>query len=123
MPPALDIAARNETAGLLASLQGLRRKVKLLSVFYGVGIVVAAAVGLLLAVVLIDYAIPLPAQARIVLNLAALGVIGYALVRWVVKPAIARLTLNDLAGQIENTFPQFDDSLRSTVNFMGSEVP
>ena len=89
MPPAMDIAARNESAGLLASLQGLRRKVKLLSVFYGLGIVVAAAVGLLLAVVLIDYEIPLPAQARIVLNLAALGVVGYALVRWVIKPAIA----------------------------------
>lgn len=120
MPPAMDIAG---TANLLESLRNLRRRVKLLSVLYGVGVVLAAAVGLVLAVVGLDYLLGLPAEARAVVNLLTLGVLGYVLYRHVVRPALARLTLNDLAGQIENTFPQFDDSLRSTVNFMGTDVP
>ena len=120
MPPTMDISG---TADLLASLRSLRRRVKLLTVARGVGIVLAAAAGLVLAVVLLDYLLKLPKEARLTVNLLTLGVLGYALWAYVVRPALARLSLNDLAGRIEDTFPQFDDSLRSTVNFMASDVP
>jgi hypothetical protein len=120
MPPTMDIAG---TANLLASLRSLRRRVKLLTVAQGAGIVLAAAAGLVLAVVLLDYLLKLPTGARVAVNLLTLGVLGYVLWAYVVRPALARLTLNDLAGRVESTFPQFDDSLRSTVNFMGSDVP
>jgi len=126
MPPTMDYAATG--ANLLESLRNLRRRVKLLSVAYGAGIVLASAVGLVLAVVLLDYLLQLPAGPRIAVNLAALAVLGYAAWICVVRPALARITLSDLAGRIENTFPQFDDTLRSTVIFTqqkdvpGSEV-
>ena len=88
-----------------------------------VAVVVAAAVGLLLAVVFLDWLLALPRTLRVLVNLAAIGTFGYALYRWVVRPALARMTLSDLAGRLENVFPQFDDSLRSTVNFMAGGVP
>src|SRR5215218_2698193 len=99
MPPAIDITAG--TSGLLESLRTLRRKVKLLTVLYGVGIVLACAVALLLAVVLLDFALRLPTEARVVVNLVAVLALGFALWRWVAAPALRRLTLHDLAGTIE----------------------
>ncbi|QOV89945.1 DUF4175 family protein [Humisphaera borealis] len=126
MPPTMDYAATGAT--LLDSLRNLRRRVKLLTVAYGAGIVLASAVGLILAVVLLDYILQLPAGPRAAVNLAALAVLGYAAWVRLVRPALASITLSDLAGRIENTFPQFDDTLRSTVVFTeakdvpGSEV-
>ena len=70
---------------LLDHLQGVRRKVRVLSILFGVGIVVAAAAGLLLATVLLDYMLNLPAIPRVIVILAALIVhevavdVGFAL--------------------------------------------
>ncbi len=38
-------------------------------------------------------------------------------------PLSSRLSLSDVAGHLENTFPQFDDRLRSGVTFVLSDVP
>src|SRR4051812_40436332 len=108
---------------LIESLHNVRRRVKVLGVLYGAGIVAAAAVGLLMAVVLLDWMLGLPRPFRVVVNVAALGVLGWALWHFVVRPALRRLTLSDLAGRLEDRFPQFDDSLRSTVNFMAGGIP
>ena len=54
MPPTL----------LIDSLNGLRRRVKFLSVLFGVGILLASAVGILLATVLLDYVLKLPVVPR-----------------------------------------------------------
>ena len=108
---------------LMQSLEALRRKVKLLGVAYGVGLLFASAVALLLGAVLLDYMLNLPAVPRLVIILAALGTIGYVLVRYVLRPATSRLTIGDVAGKLETTFPQFDDRLRSTVNFMRGGNP
>ena len=107
MPPAM----------LINALEAVRRRVKLLGVLYGVGIAVAAAVGLLLFTILFDYLFNLPAWPRVVLALAALGAVGYVIARWVWTPARSKLSLSDVAGRLEAAFPQFDDRLRSTVNF------
>ncbi|HEV2296422.1 MAG TPA: DUF4175 family protein [Tepidisphaeraceae bacterium] len=106
---------------LMQSLEALRRKVKLLGVAYGVGLLLASAVALFLAAVLLDYMLNLPAVPRLVITLAALGTVGYVLVRYVLRPAMSRLSIGDVAGKLETTFPQFDDRLRSTVNFLRGE--
>jgi len=114
---------------LINSLNDLRRRVKLLSVLFGVGILLAAAVGLILATVVVDYMLKLPVVPRLLVVLIALAAIGYLAFRWIARPVMARLSLNDVAGHLESVFPQFDDRLRSTVNFVqqseaipGSEV-
>src|SRR4051812_19314983 len=121
MPPTMDYTGR--ATGLLESLQDIRRRVKVFGVAYGVGVVVACAVVLVLAAVLIDWALALPRPLRLLVNLGAVVTLGYALLRYVVRPALSRLSLTDLAGRLENVFPQFDDSLRSTVNFVAHDVP
>lgn len=108
---------------LINSLEGIRRKVRLLSVAYGVGIVLASVVGLLIAIILLDYLLNLHAAPRILLTLASVGALGYVTFQWVIRPLLSRLTLNDVAGRLETAFPQFDDRLRSTVDFLGKEIP
>src|ERR1700722_3290573 len=108
---------------LIDSLNGIRRRVRVLSVLYGIGIVVAAAIGLFIAVALIDYLLDLPAIPRIVVILGALVGLGYLLTHWVVKPALTKLGLSEVAGLIEHVFPDFNDRLRSTVDFITKGTP
>src|SRR2546421_9125607 len=106
---------------LLDSLKSVRRKVKALSVTFGMALWVAAAIGLLLLVLLIDYALGLDKGPRLLLILGALVALGYVFYQWVIVPARSKLGVGDLAGRIEHTFPQFDDRLRSTVDFVQQE--
>src|SRR5688572_28418471 len=116
MPPTL----------LIDALQGVRRRVRFFSVAYGVGVVLAAAIGVLLAIVLLDFLLHFSRMPRGVLLLTALVGIGYAAYRWIIKPARARLGISDIAGRVESVYPQFEDRLRSTVAFVqdtGHEIP
>ncbi len=108
---------------LINALQGVRRKVKFLSIAFGIGLVVASFIAALLCVVVMDWALNLPAVPRFIVILAVLGWVAYAIWHWVIKPALARLTLSDVAGRLEHAFPQFDDRLRSTVDFSDEHVP
>ena len=111
---------------LIEALSDIRRKVKLFSVAFGAGIVLTAAAALLLATVLLDWLLNLPTPLRVVIVLGAVGVFAYALFTWVLRPLWARLTISDVAGRLEHAFPQFDDRLRSTVDFVrdgGAYVP
>ena len=109
---------------LIESLESVRRRVRVLAAAYGVGLVVAVAIGLLLFAVCADWLLNLPALPRTVLVLAGLATIGYGVWRWLVVPMVAKLSLNDVAGRVEQAYPQFQDRLRSTVDILlGREVP
>src|SRR3954447_5590173 len=108
---------------LIQSLEGLRRRGKVLSVAFGIGVVIAAAVGALLAIILLDYVLNLPAGPRVAILICAVAALAYVLWRWVLSPLMTRLSVRDVAGHIEQRFPQFDDRLRSTVDFLRGEVP
>src|SRR4051812_45731401 len=122
----ISSASPRDTQGkpaLLDSLSSIRRKVRVLSVMYGIGIVLASAVGLILTAVLLDYLLNLPVVPRLMFLLAAFAGIVYLLWNYVARPISARLSLGDVAGRLENAFPQFDDRLRSTVDFVRSDLP
>jgi hypothetical protein len=108
---------------LISSLEGVRRRVRALSVLYGLGILVAAAVALLLVVVGLDYLLNLPAGPRVATIIIAIGALLYVGFRWVFSPLLARLNIRDVAGRLESAFPQFNDRLRSTVDFVSGKVP
>ena len=111
---------------LIEALQDIRRRVKLFSVAYGAGIAVAAATGLLLATVLLDWMLNLPTPLRVVIVLIAAAELGHVLWKHILRPLWSRLTIGDVAGRLEHAFPQFDDRLRSTVDFVrdgGAYVP
>src|SRR6478672_2890520 len=100
---------------LIHSLQGVRRKVKLLAVAYGAGIAIAVAVVGLLAATVLDYLLNLPSVPRFIVALLVLAALAHALWWYVIRPAMKRISLSDIAGKLESAFPQFDDRLRSTV--------
>jgi hypothetical protein len=108
---------------LLGTLESFRRRVRILALAAGVGITLAAAVGLLVLTVLLDYALNLPAVPRLIVIAAALVACGYALFQYVVHPLLARLSISDIAGKLESAFPQFDDRLRSTVAILTGGIP
>src|SRR5687768_7925587 len=100
--PSLDVGERvMPPTILLDSLKSVRRRVRTLSLMYGVGVLLAAAVGLLLATVLVDYLLNLPAIPRLVVILLSACALGYVLVRWIVRPMMAQLSLSDVAGRLE----------------------
>ncbi len=108
---------------LLDSLQAIRRRVRGITLIFGAGVCVATAVGLLLLTVFIDWALVLPAVGRATLLAgAAIGVCA-AVRHWIVLPARSGLSISDIAGRLEHTFPAFDDRLRSTVDFLRPEIP
>jgi hypothetical protein len=104
---------------LFQSLHEVRRRIKLLSVAFGIGIVVASAVAVIVTTIFLDWLFDLPAVPRLIFMAASLFGIGWAVTRWIVQPALSRLSLSDMAGRLENAFPVFSDRLRSTVNFVG----
>lgn len=109
---------------LLESLTAFRRRVRLMTLVAGVGYVLAALIAVTLAIVLVDYLLNLQSAARLVALLGIAGATGWVLSRYVVRPLSAKLSLTDIAGRLEEAFPQFDDRLRSTVNFVGGgEIP
>jgi HAMP domain-containing protein/uncharacterized protein YwqG len=103
---------------LIELLESVRRRVRVLGVLFGIGLVASAAVALLLFTAFADYLLNLPAIPRLGLIFAAIAGIGFSLWRWVIQPILARLTLNDVAGRVEKTFPQYQDRLRSTVDIL-----
>jgi len=108
---------------LLSTLASFRRRIKLLSVTFGLGITVAALIALLLATILLDYTLNLPPIPRLILIVVSLAGVGSAFFTYIIQPAVSRLTLSDIAGHLESAFPQFDDRLRSTVAILGGNVP
>ena len=103
---------------LLQSLDAVRRRARALSVGYGIGITLAGAVGLLVAVIGLDYLLNLPAVPRVMLMFVALGGVAYLTWRYVTVTARTHLSRSDVAGRLERAFPQFEDRLRSTVQFV-----
>ncbi len=108
---------------LIDSLHGIRRRVRVLTFLRGAGIVVAWAAGLMFLAALLDYLLRLPVAPRMVVVVAAAAGVGYAAWRWLVRPALAKLSISDVAGHLEESFPQFDDRLRSSVVFASGDVP
>lgn len=121
MPPTASYDASH--SALLDALASLRRKAKALGAIRGLGLMLATGTGCFLAIVLLDYLLDMPAGPRLVLCLAALATVGYVAWTRVVLPLASRLTLGDVAGRVETVFPQFDDRLRSTVDFITGEIP
>ncbi len=106
---------------LIASLEALRKRAKWLSVFYGLGLLILGACGLVVLGALVDFLLRLPGIPRLIGLIIAIGVAAYVFWRFVYRPARSRLTLQDVAGRVEETFPQFNDRLRSSVQFLSEK--
>lgn len=103
---------------LLSRLAALRRRVRLLEGWQGICAFLTAIIGAVVVAGLLDWAVQLPSFPRGVL-LAAI-VAGSALVgyRYLFMPLRAPADDLTLALRIEEEFPELNDSLASTVQFL-----
>jgi hypothetical protein len=108
---------------ILQSLRNVRRRVRFLTLALGSSVVGVAAILLLVLASLIDFLFNLAAPARIALIVAALAALLSLLVRFVLRPLLNAPALTDVAARLEAVFPQFDDRLRSALDFVGGKVP
>ena len=90
---------------------------------YGLCAVMAGGIVAFLAIVTFDRFLWLPAALRIfVAWLFFAGLVG-SVWHWIVKPLRAPLTIEAIAGRLEQHFGHFDDRLTSTVDFLQHDAP
>jgi len=96
----------------------MRRTVRVRLMLYGLCSVLAGGVASFLAVVTVDWLLWLPPALRLLG--AGLFLVGFAAaaLHWVVKPARARLGIEQIAGRLERRFIPLRECLSSAVNFV-----
>src|SRR4051812_22778712 len=110
---------------LLRRLAVLRTKTRLLEGWRGVCAVVALVVGAVVAAGLLDWYLQLPSLLRAALLVGTLGGAGYLFYRYLLLPLVAPCDDLTLALRVEDKFPELNDSLASTVQFLrhGGDSP
>ena len=100
-------------------LAELRAKVRQLLWVYGLSWLIAVLLGALLIVGCVDWLLHLDdAGVRLILGIAILGGVGYVAYKRLITPLKVPLSDIDLALRIERRFPNFRDSLVSTIQFL-----
>jgi hypothetical protein len=107
-----------ETRQLQSRIATLRRQVRRLLAFYGLGWVVGLTVPLVILAGLGDWMIHLDAGVRLTLLIALAGFAGWLFYRYTLLPLIVRFGDLDIALRIEERWPGLNDRLASTVQFL-----
>ncbi len=107
---------------LLERLDGIRRRVTLLGVARGLGLVIATAAALFLFGAIADWLLRLPGWPRLIGLAGSAVLLAWLAYRHIWLPLSSPPSLDDVAGRAEEHFDVFDDRLRSAVSFMGPDA-
>ena len=102
-------------------LASVRRRSRFFVTVRGVGALTAVVVGAAAIIGLTDYAIHLPSLVRAYGLVTILGAAAWVGYRWLVVPFWRRSDDLSLAIQIEDAYPELNDALASTVQFLEQE--
>ncbi len=102
-------------------LASVRRRWRFLVTMRGLTALVAVLVGAATLLGLVDWAVHLPSLVRAYGLVATLGAAGYIAYRWLIVPYWRRCDDLSLAIQIEDAYPEINDALASTVQFLESD--
>ncbi len=102
-------------------LASVRRRWRFMVVVRGVSAIAALVVGAAALVGLTDWLVHLPSLVRAYCLVSILGAAGYVAFRWLVVPFWKRCDDLSLAIQIEDAYPELNDALASTVQFLEDE--
>jgi len=107
------------THPLELKLARLRRRVRRWMLVYGLGRLIAVAVGTVVVLGLIDYLLRFDDRGiRIMLTGGLLAVVAWACHRWLYRPATAQVGTLELAQRLGRRFPELGDDLASAVEFL-----
>ncbi len=108
---------REGYAELQARILAARRVWKRSLFWTGVAIVLTGVIALFVGEAIVDWLMPLPSPIRIALLTIGVGVTGYLLYKYLVRPLRASLTLRDVALNVERNHPDLEDRLVSAIEF------
>ncbi len=103
---------------LLSRLAGLRRRVRLLEAWQGICAFLTVLVGAVVVACLLDWTVPIPSFPRGVVLAAIVAGAAMVAYRFLFTPLRAPADDLTLALRIEEEFPELNDSLASTVQFL-----
>jgi len=103
---------------LLAQLRGMRRRIRTLFALDGIGRLMAAVPPAILAAILLDYLIKFPPLFRMAMLLGIIALAAIVVVRHLWRPMRTVFGAGDVAIELEGRFPELDDRLATTVNFL-----
>ena len=112
---------REGYAELQARILAARRVWKRSLFWTGFAIVLTGVVALVAGEAIVDWLMPLPSPVRIALLTIGVGVTGYLLYTYLVRPLRASLTLRDIALNVERNHPDLEDRLVSAIEFGARE--
>lgn len=114
---------RSSAAPLMATLGSVKRKARWMGFILGAGQSLGLLVALIFCALFLDYFLHFPRALRVLILAGGAGFWVFKFWKWVLLPVASKFTVNDLAGHLETVFPEFDDRLRSTVDFVGGTTP
>lgn len=105
---------------LQSKLDLLRRQVRRLVAFYGIGWTIAAVLIVVVVMGLLDYFLHFDDRGlRVMATAAAAGAFAWTGYRRLIRPLCVRLSDVDLARRVQRRFPELGDRLASAVEFLG----
>ena len=111
------MARRDGYSQLQEKLFEARRVWKRTLLWTGCAIVLVGLIAILAGEAVVDLLMPLPSGIRAVLLIGTAGAVGYTLYRYVVQPIRTKLTLRDVALNVERQHPELEDRLVSALQF------
>jgi len=112
-PPSSSASGSTSSHPLVVRITRLRARVRAVLGLYGVGVLVATAVGSMFTLMLLDYMLRLPAAVRLVFLVAWIAALGVMAWRLLITPLSTRLTDQFLASRVENVNKNLSDELMS----------
>jgi hypothetical protein len=107
---------------LLSRLASLRRKVRLLDGWQGVCALLGLVVGAVLVAGMLDWFVQLPSLVRGLLLVGILAGAGMVAYRFLFRPLSSPCDNLTLALRVEEAFPELNDALGSTVQFLSESA-
>lgn len=107
---------------VISELEGLRRRSWRMLVLQRAAVLISWSIGVMLGLILFDYALRLPSAARLVLLLGGVGALGYGF--WVyLRPSLMfQPSLTQMALRVERVLPSVAGRLASSVEFAAAGV-
>ena len=113
---------RENYAALETKILDARRVWKRSIFWAGFAIVLTGIIAVFVSEAIVDWLMPLPSFVRIAFLTVGVGVIGYLLYKYLIRPLRAALTLRDVALNVERNHPNLEDRLVSAIQFGNREA-
>ncbi len=108
-------------SNLIDRLEAIRRTVRLRLVAYGLTAVLSGGVAAFLTIVAADWLFWFPPALRMLAAMLFMLGLVMAITHWIVKPLSTPMSIDQIAGTLEQHFGELNDRLSSTINFLKHE--